>query len=117
MLDNEKKNLYRPPDHREAKKNTCQVDMPEFSFKQMGKSFAKMDSACEKLKANKTARMNTVRIYLSSDCVVSCSGQCLRFVGEVLLFNNDNAARFVTSVRDSLEHGKGKNRNLIKQAP
>ena len=54
---------------------------------------------------------------MTSDCVEDCSSQWLQCAKEVLLLNAIDAFHFVTSIKDLLIHGRGKNRNLIIIGP
>ena len=63
------------------------------------------------------SRINTVKTHLTSDCVEDCSGQWLQYAKEALLLNGIDTFQFVTSIKDLLIHGRGKNRNLIITGP
>ena len=72
-----------------------------------------MESAKEKLEASKASQIYTVQTHLTSDCVEGCSGQWLQCAKEVLLLNGIDTFQFVTSIKDLLINGRGKNRNLM----
>ena len=55
--------------------------------------------------------------HLTSDCVEGFSGQSLQCSKEVLLLNEIDTFQFVTSVKNLLIHGRGKDRNLIITEP
>ena len=77
-----------------------------------------MESAKEKLEGSKVSQTNAVlKTRLTSDCVEGCSGQWLQCTIEVLLLNGIDTFQFVTSTKDLLIHGRGKNRNLITTGP
>ena len=76
-----------------------------------------MESAKEKLEASKASQIDIVKTHLTSVCVEGCSGQQLQCAKEVLLLNEIDRFQFVTSIKDLLIHGKGKNRNLIITGP
>ena len=101
-----------------------QMDIAEFVFKRNEKMLLElvtktlqMESAKETLEASKECRIDTVKTHLSSDYVEGCSGQCLQCVKKVLLLNGIDTFQFVTSIKDLLIHGRGKNRNLIITGP
>ena len=54
---------------------------------------------------------------MTFDCVEGCSGQWLQCAKEILLLNGIDAFQFVTSIKDLLIHGRGKNRNFIITGP
>ena len=58
-----------------------------------------------------------MKTYLTSECVEGFSGQWLQCAKEVLLLNAINNFHFVTSIKDLLVHGRGKNRNFIINEP
>ena len=76
-----------------------------------------MESAKEKLEASKVSPIDKVKTHLTSDCVKGCSGQWLQCAKEVLLLHGIETFQLVTSIKDLLIHGIGKNRNLILTEP
>ena len=108
----------------EEQRTAGQMDVPEFVFKRNEKIIRElvtktwqMQSPKEKLEASKVSRIDTVKTHLPSECGEGCSGQWLQCVKEVLLFNGNDTFQFVTSTKDLLIHGRGKNRNLITTGP
>ena len=71
-----------------------------------------MKSAKVKLEARKASRIDTVKTYLTSDCVENCSGHWLQCAKEVLLPNGIDTFQFATTTKDLLIHDRGKNTSL-----
>ena len=97
-----------------------QMDIAEFVFKRNEKALrelvtktCQMESAKEKLEASKASQIYTVQTHLTFDCVEGCSGQWLQCAKEVLLLNGIDTLQFVTSIKDLLINGRGKNRNFM----
>jgi len=108
----------------EERRTAGQMDIAEFVFKRSEKILHElitktwqMESAKEKIKVSKLSRIDTVKNHLKSDCAEGCSGQWLQCAKEVLLLNRIDLLQFITSIKDLLIHGRGKNRNLIITGP
>ena len=96
------------------------MDIAEFVFKRNEKALrelvtktCQMESAKEKLEASEVSQIYTVQTHLTFDCVEGCSGQWLQCAKEVLLLNGIDTLQSVTSIKDLLINGRGKNRNFM----
>ena len=65
----------------------------------------------------KISRIERVREALSKDCVANCNKAWYECATEVLRLNNLAIGSYAMSLRDSLEHGRGKFRNVILVGP
>ena len=89
----------------------------EKTLRQLVTKIWQMESAKQKLEASKASPIDKMKTHLTSDCVEGCSGQWLQCAKKFFLLHGIETFQFVTSIKDLLIHGIGKNRNLILTEP
>ena len=77
----------------------------------------KMNDAAANLARSKTSRMERLEQALQGICVEGCQGQWLVCAKEVLKNNGVSLFFFAAAVRELLEKGRGKYRNLMLVGP
>lgn len=77
----------------------------------------RMEGAKEQLERANTPRMDILRKASQEECVPQCQGQWFECAYEVLTKNNIHPYVFAAAVRDLIEHGRGKFRNIMIIGP
>jgi len=77
----------------------------------------KMQAAPAKLRRMNVPRMDTIREYRREDCVRDCEGQWFEMAMQVLRQNRVHPHVFAEALRNLLEKGRGKYRNLMIVGP
>lgn len=77
----------------------------------------KLENALEKAEQDVVPRMTRIRKLTSTDCPEQCSGKWLTLALETLKKNNINKYIFAASMRELLEKGRGKHRNIVIVGP
>lgn len=72
-----------------------------------------MEQAEEKLKRQKMSRIEILETALETDCVDNCNGQWIELAQDIIRRNNLTGRQFQTAVRDLLDKGRGKYRNIL----
>jgi len=73
----------------------------------------KMETASSTLSRRELSRMDIIRESALGQCSGECGGQWLQCAVEVLTSNRINPAYFASALRDLLERGRGKHRNIM----
>jgi len=76
-----------------------------------------MASAKSKLSANKKSCYDAVKECLDEPCHDGCNGEWLTCATEVLALNNIQVENFTASIRELLQKGRGKHRNIFISGP
>lgn len=76
-----------------------------------------MHNAVEKVKNLAMPRMTALSLCRDSECLESCDGLWLTCALDLLKQNNINKYLFAHSIRELLEKGRGKQRNLFLMGP
>ena len=108
----------------EKRRDEGQDDLAEFIFSRSEKHLRElltkawlMKDAPANIAGTKISRIERVREALSKDCVANCNKAWYECATEVLRLNNIAIGSYEMSLRDSLEHGRGKFRNVILVGP
>lgn len=108
----------------ETRKEEGENDIAEFLFSRPEKHLRElisktwfMKEAPSKAKRENIPRMTELQNALKGDCVPGCNKRWLECALEVLQLNNINALAYASCMRDSLEKGRGKFRNMILVGP
>ena len=72
-----------------------------------------MEEATEILDRAKTSRMEILRKAAEEDCAQQCEGMWLHCAFEVITNSNIHPYVFAAALRDLIEHGQGKFRNMV----
>ena len=72
-----------------------------------------MEEAEEKLKGKHMTRMEILQKALEGPCIANCNGEWLQVAKDTLARNNLTGGSFQSAVRELLEKGCGKYRNII----
>ena len=104
----------------EKRRDEGQDDLAEFIFSGSEKHLREfltkawlMKDAPAKIAGTKISRIERVREALSKDCVDNWNKAWYECATEVLRLNDIDIGSYAMSLRDSLEHGRGKFRNVI----
>ena len=73
----------------------------------------KMQEAVANLQEKNIPRMDVIRRYSTTKCVEGCSGTWLQCAMQVLTQKNVNPVVFANALRELLEKGRGKHRNVL----
>ena len=99
-------------------------DLAQFIYNQTPKKLNdliatawKMEMAATILERRNTLRMSVVETALEENCVDGCDTIWIKCAKEVLRNNKVNAYVFAAAIRDLLEKGRGKNRNIMIVGP
>lgn len=76
-----------------------------------------MENAHEEIVREKKSRIDILRAALEEPCVAGCNSQWYECANEVLTKNNIHPYIFAAAVRDLIEKGRGKFRNLMIVGP
>ena len=108
----------------EKRRDEGQDDLAEVIFSRSEKHLRElltkawhMKDAQAQIAGTKISRIERVREALSKDCVANCNKAWYECATEVLRLNNIAIGSYAMSLRDSLEHGRGKFRNVILVGP
>ena len=122
LIRKEKINSYKAllalGDERSA---AGQDDVSEFIFNRSEKNIREiikktwvMNTAKSEIEKARLPRMDIIRSYVEqSPCGEPCDGQWLECAKEVLNLNNIPVSVFASSVRELMEKGRGKHRNIL----
>lgn len=94
------------------------ANTPQNVYRELISKTWKMASASEVLKRNTQNRMDMIKTFEGSECISTCQDkQRLRMAEEVLRNNKINKYVFAEAVRDLLQNGRGKGRNILITGP
>ena len=77
----------------------------------------RMARAVTKVRNLSIPRMDALRTASQSPCVPQCAGMWLKSALEILHFNDINKYAYADRMRDALQHGRGKDRNIFIMGP
>eukprot|EP00794_Sanderia_malayensis_P001981 gene1981-biopygen1803 len=89
----------------------------EKSLKELISNSWKLKTASSTLTRETKSRMELLRIYENGECVDHCEGQWIECAKEVLKLNKGHPYLFAAVVRELMEKGSGKFRNIIIVGP
>ena len=72
-----------------------------------------MEEAEEKLKRKQMTRLEILHKALEGPCIANCNGEWLDVAEDTLARNNLSGGSFQSAVRELLEKGRGKYRNIL----
>ncbi len=105
-------------------KNEGKTDLAEFIANRGSKAVDEallvgweMEEAEEKLERSKLSRTEIVYREMGNQCAEGCGRRWLQMAEDILQRNNIPKLRFAEAVRNLLEHGRGKYRNIFLQGP
>lgn len=76
-----------------------------------------MEEASEVLERSKLSRVEILEKALDNPCDENCNGQWLQCTKQLLTWNDVSADIFSKAVRNLLEKGRGKHRNILIKGP
>jgi hypothetical protein len=76
-----------------------------------------LEAAPSKTRKEEIPRMDVIRNNALKECSSNCDGLWLQLAEEVLLQNNVKVQEFAKAMRDLLEFGRGKHRNILIVGP
>ena len=76
-----------------------------------------METSRERLARANMSRMEIVKEAADGDCVEGCQGEWYNCAFEVLTSNGINPVTFAATLRDLLQNGRGKYRNIMIVGP
>ena len=77
----------------------------------------KMKEVSSDLKRQQASRMELIRKAADAECLQDCDGAWLKCAQEVLISNKVHPILFAAAMRDVLQFGRGKHRNIIIVGP
>ena len=76
-----------------------------------------LEEAEQKMERSKKSRTEILYSQIGKECVVGCHGRWLQMARNLLQRNNINGEQFSEAIRDLLDKGRGKYRNLYLKGP
>ena len=76
-----------------------------------------MEKASEALERNKLTRLQILEKCLEDPCTAECNGQWIQCAKQLLRWNHVSIEVFTEAVRNLLEQGRGKFRNILIKGP
>ena len=76
-----------------------------------------MEKASEVLERNKLTRLQILEKCLEGPCTAECNGQWIQCAKQLLRWNHMPIEVFTEAVRNLIEQGRGKCRNILIKGP
>ena len=109
---------------KQTKEEKGQTDLAAFVLSRSSKSLNdlieniwKMNNAKASIQREKTTRMEILKKCQSETWVDGCDIEWYKCATQVLQLNSINPSVFADATRHSLEHGRGKSRNVLIVGP
>ena len=100
------------------------TDLTEFVFNRRNKVVEEviatsweMENASDVIERSKLTRLELLEKSLEEPCVDQCNGQWLQCANQILRWNDVSREAFSQAVKDLLEKGRGKFRNILFKVP
>ena len=100
------------------------TDLTEFVFNRGNKVVEEviatsweMENASDVIERSKLTRLELLEKSLEEPCVDQCNGQWLQCANQILRWNDVSREAFSQAVKDLLEKGRGKFRNILFKVP
>ena len=87
------------------------------SLNDLIKQTCRMKEASSELIRQEASRMEPIRKAADAECLQHCEGAWLKCAQEVLINNKVHLVLFAAAMRDLLQSGRGKHRNIIVVGP